>query len=243
MERRLLGIEGIYPHQIEALLDRAEAYCGDSPSDTQARLAGLRIGLLIADADAGVPITPVLSGALARSGAEAVVVVEPAWTQGGPLTTVADRLESENLAVAFTQHPHAGAALALASRWSGAVINIQDGPHEAPLAALAGVLALRRRKGHLGGLTIRLTGTPSGNAMARSLTILLSAMGAVVQADERAEDLAILGAVPQVPATEPDATFDFPGEVPEPGAFSAAALAALDAVTQNLEPHLEPRRR
>src|SRR5262249_23763781 len=71
-----------------------------------------------------------------------------------------------------------GAVKLLSEKVDGAVINGGDGTHEHPTQALLDALAIRRRKGRLGGLTVAICGDILHSRVARSNIHLLNAMGA-----------------------------------------------------------------
>jgi aspartate carbamoyltransferase catalytic subunit len=69
----------------------------------------------------------------------------------------------------------------LSEKLDCAVVNAGDGSHEHPTQALLDALAIRRRKGRLGGLTVAICGDVLHSRVARSNIHLLNAMGARVR--------------------------------------------------------------
>jgi len=79
------------------------------------------------------------------------------------------------------RHHASGAVELLARKVDCAVINAGDGSHEHPTQALLDALTIRRRKGHIEGLTVAICGDILHSRVARSNIILLNALGARVR--------------------------------------------------------------
>ena len=79
------------------------------------------------------------------------------------------------------RHQSSGAVELLAQKVSCSVINAGDGQHEHPTQALLDSLTIRRRKGHIEGLTVAICGDVLHSRVARSNIHLLNKLGARVR--------------------------------------------------------------
>ncbi len=77
--------------------------------------------------------------------------------------------------------PNSGAVQLLSQKVNCAVVNAGDGANEHPTQALLDALTIRRRKGHLDGLTVAICGDVLHSRVARSNIHLLNTMGARVR--------------------------------------------------------------
>lgn len=176
--RHLLGIADLSSDAVTHLLDDAETRIGarDAPEDGRGvlvnafyenstrtslsfELAGKRLGL------------HVLTMAVAHSSV----------AKGETLLDTARTLEALGAGVIVLRHPQAGAAATVAAAVGCAVINAGDGANEHPTQALIDALVLRRRFGHLDGLTVAICGDIRHSRVARSNMLLLARMGANVR--------------------------------------------------------------
>ena len=179
----LLGIEGLSPFDIEALLDLADGYVeqnrqADKKLDllhgrtlinlffenstrtrTSFELAGKRLGL------------DVINMSVATS----------AIKKGETLIDTAMTLNAMHPDLLVVRHGDSGAVELLAQKVNCAVINAGDGSHEHPTQALLDALTIRRRKGELKGLTVAICGDVAHSRVARSNIQLLHTMGARVR--------------------------------------------------------------
>ncbi|GEO81441.1 aspartate carbamoyltransferase catalytic subunit [Pararhodospirillum oryzae] len=181
--RHLLGIEGRLPHEIEALLDHAESYVGNTRlSDrTDSVLHGGTVINLFFENSTRTRTS--FEVAAKRLGADVInmQVATSSVAKGETLIDTAVTLNAMHPDVLVVRHPESGAAALLAQKVNCAVINAGDGAHEHPTQALLDALTIRRHKGHLGGLTVAICGDVMHSRVARSNIHLLTIMGARVR--------------------------------------------------------------
>ena len=83
--------------------------------------------------------------------------------------------------ILVVRHNCSGAARLLSQHVDAAVINAGDGRHEHPTQALLDALTIRRRIGHIEGLTVAICGDIANSRVARSNIHLLSTLGAKIR--------------------------------------------------------------
>jgi aspartate carbamoyltransferase catalytic subunit len=182
-QRHLLGIEGLAPHEIRHLLDRADGYA------EQARRADKKLSLLrgltqinlFFETSTRTRTSFELAGK--RLGADVVnmSVGSSSIKKGETLIDTAMTLNAMHPDVLVVRHSESGAVALLARHVNCAVINAGDGSHEHPTQALLDALTIRRRKGRIEGLTVAICGDVMHSRVARSNILLLTAMGARVR--------------------------------------------------------------
>lgn len=181
--RDLLGVEGLHPPQIEALLDLSESYVALSRSADKksAVLRGKTIVNLFFESSTRTRTSFELAGK--RLGADVInmAVEGSAIAKGESLLDTAATLEAMRPDALVVRHPQSGAVKLLADSVECAVLNAGDGAHEHPTQALLDALAIRRRRGRLDGLVVAICGDVRHSRVARSNLILLSTMGAEVR--------------------------------------------------------------
>ena len=160
--RHLLGIEGLSPADITALLDLADTYV-EQNRQVDKKGAVLRgrtqINLFF----------------------EAMSVGASSVKKGETLIDTAVTLNAMHPDLIVIRHGSSGAVELLSQKVSCSVINAGDGSHEHPTQALLDALTIRRRKGKLQGLTVAICGDIMHSRVARSNILLLNAMGARVR--------------------------------------------------------------
>jgi len=102
--------------------------------------------------------------------------------KGETLIDTAATLNAMHPDTLVVRHPHSGAVALLSQKMDCSVINAGDGSHEHPTQALLDALTIRRRLGHLHGLTVAICGDILHSRVARSNIMLLNIMGAHVRA-------------------------------------------------------------
>jgi aspartate carbamoyltransferase catalytic subunit len=179
----LLGIEGLEPPHITALLDLAESYAllnrqGKTQRDL---LKGRTLINLFFEDSTRTRTSFELAGK--RLGADIVnmSVSTSSVNKGETLLDTAATLNAMNTDLLVVRHAQSGAPALLAQKVDAAVINAGDGTHEHPTQALLDALTMRRRKGRLEGLIVAICGDVLHSRVARSNIHLLSAMGATVR--------------------------------------------------------------
>jgi aspartate carbamoyltransferase catalytic subunit len=181
--RHLLGIEGLTPSEITALLDRSEAYVEQNREIDKKKdvLHGRTIVNLFFEASTRTRTSFEL--AAKRLGADVInmSVATSSVKKGETLIDTAMTLNAMHPDVLVVRHPDSGAAKLLSDKVNCAVINGGDGSHEHPTQALLDALTIRRRKGRLAGLQVAICGDILHSRVARSNIHLLTTMGARVR--------------------------------------------------------------
>ncbi|MCY3754131.1 MAG: aspartate carbamoyltransferase catalytic subunit [Alphaproteobacteria bacterium] len=175
--RHLLGIEGLVPGEISALLDLSESYVEQSRRDDKkvAVLKGRTVINVFFETSTRTRTSFELAGK--RLGAD-VINISPdisAIKKGETLLDTALTLNAMRPDLLVVRHPQSGAVHLLSEKVDGAVINAGDGWHEHPTQALLDALTIRRRLGGLSGLTVAICGDIMHSRVARSNIHLLPA--------------------------------------------------------------------
>ncbi len=177
--RHLLGIEGLAPGEISALLDLSESYVEQSRRDDKkvAVLKGRTVINVFFETSTRTRTSFELAGK--RLGAD-VINISPdisAIKKGETLLDTALTLNAMRPDLLVVRHPQSGAVHLLSEKVDGAVINAGDGWHEHPTQALLDALTIRRRLGGLTGLTVAICGDIMHSRVARSNIHLFNVMG------------------------------------------------------------------
>jgi aspartate carbamoyltransferase catalytic subunit len=184
----LLGIEGLSPASVTALLDLAETYAnqgraGNKKSDL---LKGRTLINLFFEASTRTQSSFELAGK--RLGADVLnmSVKTSSVTKGETLLDTATTLNAMRPDLLVVRHQNAGAAELLSRKVDCSVINAGDGAHAHPTQALLDALTIRRRlkarsQGGFEGLVVAICGDILHSRVARSNLYLLSMMGARVR--------------------------------------------------------------
>jgi aspartate carbamoyltransferase catalytic subunit len=179
----LLGIEGLSPTEVTALLDLAETYVvqGRSGDKRTSLLAGRTLINLFFEASTRTQSSFELAGK--RLGADVLnmSVKTSSVSKGETLIDTATTLNAMRPDLLVVRHQDAGAAELLSRKVDCCVINAGDGAHEHPTQALLDALTIRRRLGGFEGLVVAICGDVLHSRVARSNLRLLSMMGARVR--------------------------------------------------------------
>jgi len=181
--RHLLGIQGLSPVEITALLDLADGYVEQNRSLDKRKnlLRGRTVINLFFENSTRTRTSFELAGK--RLGAD-VINMQAAISsvqKGETLIDTAMTLNAMHLDVLVVRHPDSGAVKLLSEKVNCSVINGGDGSHEHPTQALLDALTIRRHKGNLAGLTVAICGDVLHSRVARSNIYLLLTMGARVR--------------------------------------------------------------
>ncbi|HVB90405.1 MAG TPA: aspartate carbamoyltransferase catalytic subunit [Beijerinckiaceae bacterium] len=180
--RHLLGIEGLAPLEIVALLDLAENSIGlTRQADRKGTLRGRTQVNLFFEASTRTQASFELAGKRLGADVMNMSVANSSVKKGETLIDTAVTLNAMRPDVIIVRHPRAGAVHLLARKVDCAVVNAGDGAHEHPTQALLDALTIRRRKGVIAGLTVAICGDVAHSRVARSNILLLSALGARVR--------------------------------------------------------------
>ena len=181
--RHLLGIEGLQPLDITALLDRAEERV-DLNRQVSKKLASLRgrtqINLFF-EPSTRTQASFELAGKRLGADVMNMSVASSSVKKGETLIDTAATLNAMRPDLIVVRHAQAGAVHLLARKVDCAVVNAGDGAHEHPTQALLDALTIRRNKGRIEGLGVAICGDILHSRVARSNIILLQALGARVR--------------------------------------------------------------
>lgn len=181
--RHLLGIEGLSHLDIEALLDRADAYVALSRQIEKktATLRGRTQINLFFEPSTRTQASFELAGKRLGADVMNMSVASSSVKKGETLIDTAATLNAMRPDIIVVRHHAAGAVNLLARKVDCSVVNAGDGAHEHPTQALLDALTIRRNKGRIAGLTVAICGDILHSRVARSNIILLSALGAKVR--------------------------------------------------------------
>ena len=179
--RHLLGIEGMSPLEIRALLDRGN-YFADRPtySDSNA-LRGKTIVNLFYENSTRTRTSFELAAKRLGGSVLNIAVAGSSVKKGETLLDTATTLNAMHPDVLVVRHNCSGAARLLSQHVDAAVINAGDGRHEHPTQALLDALTIRRRIGRIEGLTVAICGDIANSRVARSNIHLLSTLGTKIR--------------------------------------------------------------
>ena len=179
----LLGIEGLSPGEVTALLDLAETYAAlnRAPDKKASVLKGRTLINLFFEASTRTQSSFELAGK--RLGADVLnmSVRTSSVTKGETLIDTAATLNAMRPDMLVVRHHDSGAAELLSRKLDCSVVNAGDGAHEHPTQALLDALTIRRRRGGFHNLTVAICGDVLHSRVARSNIRLLSMMGAEVR--------------------------------------------------------------
>lgn len=181
--RHLLGIEGLSPQDIAALLDFAEEEIDVSRQVEKKKsvLRGRTQINLFFEASTRTQSSFELAGKRLGADVMNMSVASSSVKKGETLVDTAMTLNAMNPDLLVMRHHSAGAAALLAQQVDCSVINAGDGAHEHPTQALLDALTIRRHKGKLARLTVAICGDVLHSRVARSNILLLNAMDARVR--------------------------------------------------------------
>ena len=181
--RHLLGIEGLNPLEITALLDRAESYVEQNRQADKKRdiLSGRTLVNLFYEDSTRTRTSFELAGKRLGSDVINMSVATSSVKKGETLIDTAMTLNAMHPDVLVIRHPESGSAKLLSEKVNCAVINAGDGSHEHPTQALLDALTIRRRIGKIQGLRVAICGDILHSRVARSNIHLLTTMGARVR--------------------------------------------------------------
>src|SRR5215207_9573269 len=181
--RHLLGIEGLAPSDIVALLDGAEEHIALNRrvEKKSAVLRGRTQINLFFEPSTRTQSSFELAGKRLGADVMNMSVGSSSVKKGETLIDTAITLNAMRPDVIVVRHHHAGAVHLLARKVDCSVVNAGDGAHEHPTQALLDALTIRRSKGRIEGLVVTICGDILHSRVARSNIILLGAMGARVR--------------------------------------------------------------
>ena len=181
--RHILGIEGLSPDEITALLDCSESYVQQNRQADKKKtvLRGRTIINLFFENSTRTRTSFELAGKRLGGDVLNMSVSSSSIKKGETLIDTAMTLNAMHPDVLCVRHPSSGAAKLLSEKVNCAVINGGDGSHEHPTQALLDALTIRRRRGTLQTLIGAICGDILHSRVARSNIHLLNTMGARVR--------------------------------------------------------------
>jgi len=181
--RHLLGIEGLSPHDIEALLALSEEQVEVSRQveKKKATLRGRTQINLFFEPSTRTQSSFELAGKRLGADVMNMSVGVSSVKKGETLIDTAMTLNAMRPDIIIVRHHAAGAVHLLARKVDCSVVNAGDGAHEHPTQALLDALTIRRNKGRIAGLVVAICGDILHSRVARSNIILLQALGARVR--------------------------------------------------------------
>src|SRR6202044_1576484 len=182
-QRHLLGIEGLSPPEIVALLDLADSAVEISRQveKKRATLRGRTLINLFYEASTRTQSSFELAGK--RLGADVLNMSgkTSSFAKGETLIDPATTLNAMRPDILVVRHQDSGAAELLSRKLDCCVVNAGDGSHEHPTQALLDALTIRRRRKNFEGLIVAICGDVLHSRVARSNIHLLGLMGARVR--------------------------------------------------------------
>ncbi len=184
--RHLLGIEGMSPLEIRALLDRGNHFADaiqnqDNDFAVSDVLKGKTIINLFYENSTRTRVSFELAAKRLGASVLNIAVAGSSVKKGETLLDTATTLNAMHPDILVIRHNCSGAAQLLSQHVDAAVINAGDGRHEHPTQALLDALTIRRRMGHIEGLKITICGDIANSRVARSNIQLLASLGAEVR--------------------------------------------------------------
>jgi aspartate carbamoyltransferase catalytic subunit len=182
-QRHLLGIEGLSPLEIVALLDLADSAVEISRQVEKKRttLRGRTQINLFFEASTRTQSSFELAGKRLGADVMNMSTANSSVKKGETLIDTAATLNAMRPDIIVVRHHQAGAVHLLARKVDCSVINAGDGAHEHPTQALLDALTIRRNKGRIEGLVVAICGDILHSRVARSNILLLGSLGARVR--------------------------------------------------------------
>jgi aspartate carbamoyltransferase catalytic subunit len=182
-QRHLLGIDGLSPLEIVALLDLADNAVEISRQVEKKRstLRGRTQINLFFEASTRTQSSFELAGKRLGADVMNMSTSNSSVKKGETLIDTAATLNAMRPDIIVVRHHQAGAVHLLARKVDCSVINAGDGVHEHPTQALLDALTIRRNKGRIEGLVVAICGDILHSRVARSNILLLGALGARVR--------------------------------------------------------------
>jgi len=178
--KHLLGIDGLSPANITALLDLADTYVGQGRGTDKktALLQGRTLINLFFEASTRTQSSFELAGK--RLGADVLnmSVKTSSVSKGETLIDTASTLNAMRPDILVVRHQDSGAAELLSRKLDCSVINAGDGAHEHPTQALLDLYTIREKRGKIENLHVVIVGDILFSRVARSNIFGLLKLGA-----------------------------------------------------------------
>jgi aspartate carbamoyltransferase catalytic subunit len=181
--RHLLGIEGLSPFDMTALLDMADeaVELNRQVEKKRTTLTGRTQINLFFENSTRTQSSFEIAGKRLGADVMNMAVGSSSIKKGETLLDTAATLNAMHPDLIVVRHHAAGAVHLLARKVDCSVVNAGDGAHEHPTQALLDGLTIRRNKGRIQGLIVAICGDVLHSRVARSNIILLQALGARVR--------------------------------------------------------------
>ncbi len=181
-ERHLLGLEHLSGKQLTTVLDLAE-YFEQTARRQSARLDVLK-GIVVANLffENSTRTRTSFSLAARRLGADTVdfSASTSSLSKGETFIDTAQTIEAMGVDLVVCRHRTPGAPQLLSRNLKACVLNAGDGTHEHPTQGLLDIYTIRKKRGHIAGLTVALVGDIRHSRVARSNIHGLIKLGARV---------------------------------------------------------------
>src|SRR5215468_12741022 len=158
--KHLLGIAGLSPLEVTALLDLAETYValGRATEKKTALLKGRTLINLFFEASTRTQSSFELAGKRLGADVMNMSVKTSSVSKGETLLDTASTLNAMRPDILVVRHQDSGAAELLSRKLDCSVVNAGDGAHEHPTQALLDALTIRRRRRTFEGLIVAICG-------------------------------------------------------------------------------------
>src|SRR6266851_3264211 len=175
----LVSIEDLQTPEIERIFELADEYSEELARGGQiTSAAGLIMATLFYEPSTRTRLS--FESAMHRLGGAVISSADMQASSAAKGESLADtvRVVSSYADLIVLRHPHDGAARVAADYASCPVLNAGDGSREHPTQTLCDLYILRRKKGHLKGLTVALCGELKFGRTVHSLIYALARFGA-----------------------------------------------------------------
>lgn len=179
----LLSLSGMSKERITSILDAAETFL-DVGHQTVKKVPVLRGKTLVnLFYESSTRTRSSFEIAAKRLSADVINVTpsQSSVTKGESLSDTVRTIEALGADGIVIRHASSGAAAFVAERVNCHVVNGGDGCHEHPTQALLDLFTIRKKKGHIDGLSVAIVGDILHSRVARSNVLALSAMGARIR--------------------------------------------------------------
>ncbi len=181
--KHMLGIAGMQPYEIKAVLDLADYYVTVSRERRSCEnvLENLTIMNLFFENSTRTRTSFEIAGKRLGASVINMSVANSSIKKGETLIDTAMTLRAMRADILVVRHQCSGAVQLLAEKVGCSVVNAGDGSHEHPTQAFLDAVTIRRRKKRLEGLCVAICGDILHSRVARSNMHLLQIMGARVR--------------------------------------------------------------
>jgi aspartate carbamoyltransferase catalytic subunit len=179
----LLGLEDVAAEEITAILDTAEAFRGvlDRPIKKVPTLRGKTVANLFFEPSTRTRFSFELAEKRLSADSLNFAASTSSVVKGESLKDTVQNIEAMGVDFVVMRHGASGAPHYIARNVRASVINAGDGQHEHPTQGLLDMFTMRRKIGHLKGITVAIIGDIAHSRVARSNIWGLVKLGAQVR--------------------------------------------------------------